>query len=109
VYALLRQALALKRRAAVSVAAVAAMALLALAAIAISDSNERTELAYRSSLDPTMNPAISTGHVRFNDAGGNTEVLQKMALWEQQAATAERNLQASISRAASLALVQFRV
>jgi hypothetical protein len=48
-------------------------------------------------------------NIVIQEAGGIAEVLQQMALWEQQAATAERNLQASISRAASLALVQFRV
>ena len=54
-----------KRRAAVSVvAAGATMALFALAAIAISDSNERTELIYRSSLDTIANPSYGTGKVR---------------------------------------------
>jgi len=54
-------ALARKRRAVSVVAAGAAMALLALAAVAISDSNERTELVYRSSLDNTLNPAAGSG------------------------------------------------
>jgi hypothetical protein len=57
-------ALARKRRAVSVVAAGAAMALLALAAVAISDSNERTELVYRSSLDNTLNPAAGSGKVR---------------------------------------------
>jgi hypothetical protein len=41
-------------------------------------------------------------NIIIQEAGGIAEVLQQMALWEQQAATAERNLQASFSRAASL-------
>lgn len=57
-----------KRRAAVSVvAAGASMALFALAAIAISDSNARTELIYRSSLSPLSNPAWGTGKVRVRE------------------------------------------
>ena len=56
-------ALARKRRAVSVVAAGAAMALLALAAVAISDSNERTELVYRASLDTTANPAAGSGKV----------------------------------------------
>jgi hypothetical protein len=57
-----------KRRAAVSVvAAGATVALFALAAIAISDSNARTELIYRSSLSPLSNPAWGTGKVRVRE------------------------------------------
>lgn len=54
-------ALARNRRAASVVAAGALMALFALAAVAINDSNERTELVYRSSLDNTLNPAAGSG------------------------------------------------
>jgi Cu2+-containing amine oxidase len=39
------------------------MAVLALAAVAINDSNERTELVYRSSLENMMNPAAGSGKV----------------------------------------------
>jgi hypothetical protein len=39
------------------------MALLVLAALAINESNERTELVYRSSLDSEMNPAAGSGKV----------------------------------------------
>lgn len=56
-------ALARNRRAASVVAASAFMAVLALAAIAINDSTERTELSYRSSLDPVLNPAAGSGKV----------------------------------------------
>jgi len=63
-----------KRRAAVSVvAAGATMALFALAAIAISDSNERTELIYRSSLDTIANPSYGTGKGGFADGDGSLE------------------------------------
>ena len=54
-------ALARNRRAASVVAAGALMALFALAAVAINDSNERTELFYRSSLDNELNPAAGSG------------------------------------------------
>jgi len=61
------------RRAASVVAAAAIMAVLALAAIAINDANERTELVYRSSLDPVMNPAAGSGKVSTRRPGSTTE------------------------------------
>lgn len=55
------------------VAAGATMSLLAFAAIAISDSNARTELVYRSSLDSTINPASGTGNGGFALGDGSLE------------------------------------
>jgi hypothetical protein len=57
-------AVARKQRAASVAAATLVMAVMALAAVAIHDSNARTELIYRSSLDSEMNPALGTGKVR---------------------------------------------